>query len=298
MLRTRILVGAVLVVLATAMLVFDQPFQPFFPFLLLCVLVLALVSCAELLQLLGPQRRMHPWFCLVALLAVFLANWPAHILPALTGWRLGSFALDDVKLDPWNNILAAFTGVVLAAFLVEMARYERPDGAAPRIALTIWIIAYLGLLPSFLIQMRWLKEMGETPGLVSRGVAALILTIFIPKIGDIGAFFTGLLFGRHQMTPVLSPKKTWEGFAGGMVAAVAGAVLLNRQWPALNGDGLAVGFGLTVGLAGVLGDLAESLVKRDCRQKDASQMVPGFGGVLDVVDSIIFAAPVAYCWFR
>ena len=298
MLRTRILVGTVLVVLATAMLVLDQPYQPFFPFLLLFLLVLALASCVELLQLLGPERRMHPWFCLVALLAVLLANWPAHILPALTGWRLGPVALDQLKLDPWNSVLAAFTAVVLAAFLVEMARFQRPDGAVPRIALTIWIIAYLGLLPSFLVQMRWLSEPGESAGSVPRGVAALVLCIFVPKVCDIGAFFTGLLLGRHPMTPVLSPKKTWEGFAGGVTAAVAAAVLLNLHWPALQGPWPAVGFGLTVGLAGVLGDLAESLIKRDCRQKDASQMVPGFGGVLDVVDSVIFAAPVAYCWFR
>ncbi len=60
----------------------------------------------------------------------------------------------------------------------------------------------------------------------------------------------------------------------------------------------AVGFGLTVGLAGVLGDLAESLINRDCRQKDASQAVPGFGGVLDVMDSVLFAAPVAWCWLQ
>jgi phosphatidate cytidylyltransferase len=285
MLRTRILVGTILVVLATAMLVFDQPYQPYFPFLLLFIIVLALAACVELLQLLGPERRMHPWFCLVALLAVLLANWPAHVLPAL-------------KLDPWNSLLAVLTAVVLTAFLVEMARFQRPDGAVPRIALTIWIIAYLGLLPSFLVQMRWLGEMPEATGSVSRGVAALVLCIFVPKICDIGAFFTGLLIGKHRMTPVLSPKKTWEGFAGGITAAMAAAVMLNHQWPALNGPWPALGFGLTVGLAGVLGDLAESLIKRDCQQKDASRMVPGFGGVLDVIDSVIFAAPVAYCWFR
>jgi phosphatidate cytidylyltransferase len=61
---------------------------------------------------------------------------------------------------------------------------------------------------------------------------------------------------------------------------------------------VVVGFGITVGIAGVLGDLAESLIKRDGKQKDASQVVPGFGGVLDVADAILFAAPVAYCWLR
>ena len=76
------------------------------------------------------------------------------------------------------------------------------------------------------------------------------------------------------------------------------AVLINAFWPVLPGGWLgAVGFGLTVGLAGVLGDLAESLLKRDLQTKDASQAVPGFGGVLDVIDSLLFAAPVAYLWF-
>ena len=101
------------------------------------------------------------------------------------------------------------------------------------------------------------------------------------------------------MTPLLSPKKTWEGFTGGMLASVLAAVALNRLGPVLRGGDLAaVGFGLTVGGAGVLGDLAESLIKRDGRQKDASTTVPGFGGVLDVIDSVVFAAPVAYCWLR
>ena len=119
----------------------------------------------------------------------------------------------------------------------------------------------------------------------------------MPKCCDIGAYFTGRLLGRHRMTPVLSPKKTWEGAAGGLVAGGAGGHRHQPPGPACcAADLAAVGFGLTVGLAGMLGDLAESLIKRDCQQKDASQVVPGFGGVLDVVDSIVFAAPVAYWW--
>jgi phosphatidate cytidylyltransferase len=106
------------------------------------------------------------------------------------------------------------------------------------------------------------------------------------------------VLGRHQMAPKLSPKKTWQGAIGGMLASVIVAVGINAFWPVLPGLLLAVGFGVTVGLAGVLGDLAESLLKRDLQTKDASQSVPGFGGVLDVIDSLLFAAPVAYLWFR
>jgi phosphatidate cytidylyltransferase len=151
-------------------------------------------------------------------------------------------------------------------------------------------------LPSFLAQLRWLDG-----AQAYKPVTSLALAIFVPKCCDIGAYFTGRLLGRHPMSPVLSPKKTWEGLAGGLLLSAGVAVAINRlpSVPALRGGDLsAAGFGLVVGGIGALGDLAESLIKRDCRRKDASQVVPGFGGVLDVVDSIVFAAPVAYCWLR
>jgi phosphatidate cytidylyltransferase len=101
------------------------------------------------------------------------------------------------------------------------------------------------------------------------------------------------------MTPVLSPKKTWEGAAGGLAAAVLAAVAIDRLGPESvlrRAWAWEIGFGLVVGVAGMLGDLAESLIKRDCQSKDASHAVPGFGGVLDVVDAVVFAAPPAYGW--
>jgi phosphatidate cytidylyltransferase len=103
------------------------------------------------------------------------------------------------------------------------------------------------------------------------------------------------------MTPVLSPKKTWEGAAGGLLLAVAATALIDRLGPVavLGEDWLReVGFGLSVGMTAMLGDLAESLIKRDCGQKDASQVMPGFGGVMDVVDSVIYSAPVVYWWLQ
>ena len=128
-----------------------------------------------------------------------------------------------------------------------------------------------------------------------RCTVALALTIFVPKCCDIGAYFAGRMLGRHRMTPVLSPKKTWEGLAVGLVVSALAALGLNRFGGGLS-DPAALGFGLTVGGAGVFGDLAESPLKRDCQKKDASQAVPGFGGVLDVVDSVVFAAPVVSWW--
>ncbi len=129
-----------------------------------------------------------------------------------------------------------------------------------------------------------------------RRAVVLALTVFVPKFCDIGAYTVGRLFGKNKMAPVLSPGKTWEGFVGGMLFAMGTAVGINSIDEVMAWQ-LAIPFGLLIGVAGVLGDLAESLIKRECRQKDAGHSVPGFGGALDVVDSILFAAPVAYLWF-
>jgi phosphatidate cytidylyltransferase len=276
-LTTRILIGALLILLTTAMLVVDP--APGYPLLILLVHFIGLVAVAELRSLLPESTRPPGWLAHASVQGVLLANWPAHLVPGWSG------------PDPWQMILGAFVAVVLGALLFEMAMFREPGSAVNRSALLIWMTAYLGLLPCFLAQQRWLR-----PG--SRdGAVFLALTIFIPKCCDIGAYFTGRFLGRHPMSPVISPKKTWEGFAGGLALAVGVTLLLHRFMPVLPCYLSAVGFGVTVGVAGVLGDLAESLVKRDTGHKDASRAVPGFGGVLDVVDSLLFAAPVAYCWF-
>ncbi len=285
--RTRIVIGALMTVLTAAMLVADNWCGNYHLFLLLFLVILAPLSCRELLTLLPPERRPAGWFCHLGVSLVLLSNWPAH----LSEW--GGTPLPP--LDAWQVLFHVFALVVLAAFCQEMATFREPGGSVQRIALTVWIVAYLGVLPSFLAQLRWLPSSDDYP---ARGVTAIALAIFVPKVCDIGAYFTGRLLGRTPMTPLLSPKKTWEGLAGGLTLATLFAVGLNHCSPVLSSVWLAAGFGVTVAAAGVLGDLAESLIKRDCGQKDASRMLPSFGGVLDVVDSIVFAAPVAYWWLH
>jgi phosphatidate cytidylyltransferase len=281
MLKTRLWMGSLLIILVIGVLLFDPP--PWYPFLLLLAVFLAVAGSVELHYLIGAAHGLPLWLSSGPVLLVLLANWPAHLWPDLFG------------NDSWRLVLAALTAVVLVSFLVEMAVFCPPSHAAEapatigrvvvRLSLLVWITVYLGLLPSFLIQLRWFS------------VAALALGVFVPKCCDIGAYFTGRLLGRHPMAPVLSPKKTWEGLIGGLLLSAAAAVAINRLLSVLPGsDAAAAAFGLVVGGAGVLGDLAESMIKRDCRCKDASQIMPGFGGVLDVIDSILFAAPLAYCW--
>jgi phosphatidate cytidylyltransferase len=116
------------------------------------------------------------------------------------------------------------------------------------------------------------------------------------KASDIAAYAVGSLVGRHRMAPVVSPGKTWEGAAAALMAAVAVAWLVCEQASGTGpkpAGGFAV-FGLTVGIAGIAGDLSESLVKRDLHAKDSGVALGGMGGFLDLVDSLLLAAPVAW----
>lgn len=270
MLKHRLIAGSLLAVAMGAVLYADAFLAPYFPCLLACAVLVGVLATRELVALLPPETRPHLTPTTACVLVVLLSNWAHLVSPAAP--------------EPGS----VFAVVVIAAFLYEMARYREPFGAVTRLALTVFAAAYLGLLPSFLLKLRRLPEWS---GL------ALTLAIFVPKVGDIGAYFAGRFLGKRQFSPRLSPKKTWEGFFGGLAASVATAVGLSFTGPVFRyGAVEAIGFGLAVGLAGVLGDLAESLVKRDRQTKDAAKSIPGFGGLLDVIDSILFAGPVAYWW--
>jgi phosphatidate cytidylyltransferase len=295
--------GAVLIGLVIGVLFGDRFLAPWSPFLLLLVLALSLPACHEFLQLLPSHCRPFGWFSSSAVVLLILTNW----LPTATG--NGG--------NPWQMLASVFGGIVLAGFVIEMRFFQPQDGAVMknsteesawvqrpvdgllRLGLTILLVAYLGLLPSFLIQLRWPPaDDGSAPE--RKATTALALAIFVPKCCDIGAYFTGRFLGRHKMAMTLSPKKTWEGAAGGIAASVLASYGIERGLgPALPGAALLpLGFGATIGITGIVGDLAESFIKRACTRKDASAMMPGFGGVLDVVDSILFSAPVAFWWLR
>jgi phosphatidate cytidylyltransferase len=282
MIRTRLVVGSILALAAGGILVGDDHIAPgWFPCLFVCLMALGVIAGRELLNLLPESVRPAQSLVLAGILGCLAANW----YPKASG------ELGLPHASAWAVIATVFTMTLIAAFLVEMRRFTgEPGRAVPRIAATVVAVAYLGVLPCFFAQIRFL------PG---HSALLLALVIFVPKGNDIAAFFTGTFLGRHKMTPLLSPKKTWQGFAGGMAGGVLVAVGVWAWQPAVFPHGAleAVGFGLAVGLAGVFGDLAESLIKRDCMTKDASKSIPGFGGLLDVVDSVLFAAPVAYIWF-
>jgi phosphatidate cytidylyltransferase len=277
MLHKRLVSGTILASAMAAVLLGDLQFLPYAPFLFACAMLAAIPATYEFLRLLPGTSR--PRTAIVATMVILVLG---------TNW----WPLIEPGADLWRGMLLLLVFSAIVAFLLEMATFRENATSTTRVSFTILTLIYLGLLPSFFLQLRWLFAEGEV------GSLALAATIFVPKCGDIGAYFTGKAIGRHRFTPILSPKKTWEGFAGGMVFSVGAAIGLSTMGPLFqHGIIESVGFGLTLGLVGVLGDLAESMVKRDAGTKDAAKSIPGFGGVLDVIDSVVFAGPVAYVWF-
>lgn len=191
-------------------------------------------------------------------------------------------------------------GVVLAvvvAFAREMVSFQQPGGVITRVALTLFAILYVGLLGCFLTALRTYK--GNEWGML-----ALLSMIVVVKLSDIGAYAAGHLLGRHKLAPTLSPGKTIEGFIGGIFAGCFGAwLLLDVLASSFVGESLSHSrwncllYGILLSLAGLQGDLCESLIKRDMQKKDSSGRLPGLGGILDLTDSLVFASPTAFaCW--
>jgi phosphatidate cytidylyltransferase len=168
-------------------------------------------------------------------------------------------------------------------FAEQMLRARTAD-AVRRVAVTLLAVVYLGAGAALLVATR-----------TDFGVPALLLVLAAVKFTDIGAYFTGSFFGRHKLIPWLSPGKSWEGLAGGLAAgagiAMLAAAVLGPETLTLAEAAL---LGVVLGLAGQFADLCESLLKRSADVKDAGAVVPEFGGVLDILDSPLLAAPVGY----
>lgn len=172
------------------------------------------------------------------------------------------------------------------------------DGTLIDWSLTLAIAIYVGWPMSFFLLLR-----GYEPGVfqfngsfgidIPRGGWWLLVVLLGVWGFDSAAFFTGRYLGRHKLAPHISPGKTWEGVAGGLVLSVIAALLLTVIPLGISWY-LAIVLGLLVGIAGVLGDLSESLIKRQVHVKDSGHFMPGHGGLLDRMDSLLFAVFVVY----
>ncbi len=295
MLGTRVASGTCLVALMLGVLYLDEWLLPWFPIWFLLVVSMLTAASIELVDLLR-ATDISPSLnsVLGGVMALAVSNWMPHITEHLGRAPESSTRFYEPN-EPINILswpLLTFVGVLMVSFVVQGIQFRRPGRTMSTIAGTILAVAYVGVLGSFIIQMRWF----EGP---SHGLVALVLFTATAKGTDTGAYTVGRLAGRHKLWPSLSPNKTVEGAVGGLIFAVAAALIVTEVAQELLGVTLwhwsiAIAYGIVIGVAAQLGDLMESMIKRDCERKDASTAVPGFGGVLDVLDSLLFAGPVAY----
>ncbi len=288
MLRWRLLLGTLIIAALAGLCRLDASAATPGVWLMPVAVAAAVLATRESLDLLAaagmnPPRRL-----------VYLAN-----LVLIVGtWLVDCGKFCDVRSVHlplsmhWPMSIACV--FLLAIFFVEMLRYRKPGGATANVAGGVLAFFYVGVMLHYALLLR-----------LSFGVGAMVAWIIVVKMGDTGAYAVGRLIGRHKMAPSISPGKTIEGAVGGLLFSCVGAWAAFR-WliPLSSADQRPTApwwawivFGLLVGAAGMFGDLAESLLKRNAGRKDSSDWMPGFGGALDILDSLLLSAPVAwFCW--
>jgi phosphatidate cytidylyltransferase len=187
--------------------------------------------------------------------------------------------------------LVMMVGTILT-LTIELFRAK--ENAVFNTSTTMFGVTYIGISMASLIGLRFTKQ-PELLGTWGAEGCSLVITLFVSVwMADIAAYFVGLTIGRHKLFPRVSPKKSWEGAIGGLVGSTAGfGVLAMYLMPSLDLT-TALVCGAVVGIVGPLGDLSESLLKRDATVKDSGELLPGHGGVFDRFDSMLFAAPVVF----
>ncbi len=208
------------------------------------------------------------------------------------------------EAPPWLDPAALFL-VTAGAFSLQLPHPIRGPASFTGVAVTVLGFVYIPFLFNFLTRLIFMETGGNTPvGTVSeQGAYLLIWVLAVTKFTDMGAYITGSMFGRHKMIPHISPGKTWEGFAGAIVfsqLAGCGLLALFPKPLALFGDhyGNVMALALILALLAVIGDLAESVVKRSLDAKDSGRFLPGIGGSLDLIDSVCFTAPAAFFYLK
>jgi phosphatidate cytidylyltransferase len=254
------------------------------------VTALILLGLIALCVALGPDA-----FFVLAAVVVLLALFEALDIARSGGHRVvplfGLVAGAGMLLTAYFWRPAYLSGIlaltVLGATLLSM-RPGRGRTPATDIAWTVFAVAWVGGGGAGAVSILRFEEIG---------LSLLVASVLLVAIDDIGAYFAGTFFGRHKMAPSISPAKSWEGVVGGLVLAlvggvVAGSILDEMTLP----EGL--GLGLVAALLAPLGDLLESMVKREMGVKDSGRLLPGHGGMLDRLDAILFTLPFAYLYLR
>lgn len=291
MLVTRLAMSALLIPAVIGIFWLDVQAGPSAPILLALVVLLALFGSNELVDLLR-TRSFTPNRILVCI---------SCVLVAASSWY-GRFEHMGVQKTGEENSLAqvllTYSCAVLILFALAAYRYREPGRSMETLGAELLIVSYIGVLLGVAAQLRWVA--GDAAGYLVIGSL-----VIVTKGGDIGAYTFGRLFGKRKLVPLLSPGKTWAGAGGALVGSAASSMawfavatpLFDRTWAAPEWHWTAF-YGLILGVVGLVGDLCESLIKRDVGKKDSSVLFPGFGGLLDILDSILYSGPVAYILWK
>ena len=250
------------------------------------VLVITVLAAYELASMIASRNPSTP-LLIVVLGSVVTVG--CSCLPAI--WKDYPADCTVGKLG-WNSLGLALAACIAIVF--EMLRFKEADRVIANLAYSIFAITYTGFLMSFLPALRFM-------GSNEVGMTALMSMIVVVKASDAGAFFTGKMLGRRKLAPKMSPGKSVEGAIGAVLTGCGASVFFFAYIAPLIHQDLqppttvaSVLFGLVIALTGMIGDLFESIIKRDFKAKDSSSWLPGLGGVLDIFDSILAAAPAAY----
>ncbi|MGI6496194.1 MAG: phosphatidate cytidylyltransferase [Kiritimatiellia bacterium] len=237
------------------------------------------------------------------------ASCPMLAYPLGVLWLLGRFAFAVNEAPAWmggSSWELVLLGIFLFVLLVRLL-FDPKAKPVEQAAITCFSFFYVPFLLGFSLPLATFKA--DRPFVFSpEGIFLVFYLILVVKMTDVGAFAIGCSCGRNKMFPRISPKKSWEGLAGGLAAAVLSSVALvaltkRFGWAAgatLGAWSLpcAAAVGLVLGVVGVLGDLFESMFKRAVNVKDSSYVVPGMGGFLDMFDSILFAPMVLFLFLK
>ncbi len=219
----------------------------------------------------------------LGVLFTLLVAWRSLVETGMMAVPVGQFGTDIIRWT-WD----IFWPLAIISMCVRQIARGNTFEALSGMGTTLFGLAYIPALFGYIFYIRSVDP--------SQGAELVLYLLLVTKMGDAGAYIVGNLLGRHALVPRISPRKTIEGFFGAILFSAAVAVvaqpLLGRPLPPIPSFALG-GF---LGLFGQLGDLSESLIKRDCQIKDTSRLLPGLGGILDVIDSLLFTAPLFYAF--
>lgn len=288
MLGWRLLISTILIPALWGLFYWDHRSGAAAPVLAGLALLLALRSAWELAELYAsrgfPIPRLFPMLLSgVTVLSAWLPAW-TWLTPVIDGAPFAS-------LGP---LAMTFSLSMLLLFAQQAYLFRSPGQTIESFGVSLINVTYCGLLLGITSQLRWVA--GSQAGYLVLG--SLLVAA---KTCDIGAYTFGRLFGKTKMSPILSPGKTWAGAVGGIATSTVSTWAWLTFMPSRFGVGwlpcptwAACVYGALVGATGMIGDLMESLLKRDAGKKDSAALLPGFGGLLDLLDSVLYAGPVAY----